>query len=83
MRHVPSASLYLLRMAKGARDPQASTKRLRERFPFAKGLLRCAQCGEAMVSHTTTSGHESYICRTRKATHEHALPDAVSPAQGG
>jgi hypothetical protein len=35
-------------------------------YLFTMGLLRCAHCGAAMSPHTSTSGHEAYVCSSRK-----------------
>ncbi len=35
---------------------------------FVRGLLRCGQCGEAMVPRTPTYGRENYLCNGHQIT---------------
>jgi site-specific DNA recombinase len=53
---------------KRGRGGSSAGRKPKQPYLFTKGLLRCAHCGAAMNPHTTTSGHESYNCNTRKST---------------
>jgi DNA invertase Pin-like site-specific DNA recombinase len=61
------------------RNGSAAGRRPVQPYLFTKGLLRCAHCGAAMVPHTTTSGHESYNCNTRKSQKADACDQRAVP----